>query len=461
MLAPQRDQPLHPPQVRGRVLLLRLDVDRGVVELGIDHHRREQPVRVGAREPGVAIARPLHRRAHAVAIAEVDVVAHAQLVAVVQDRAPRQREQQRVGQLELAPRAHQRRQPTPDPQVEPGGRVGGVGAVHLIALLLGHHLERQLVVVAQERRPLRAGRQRRRLAHHVDDREAVLLVQREEQPRHQREVEVHVALVAGAEVRGGVGRPLVGLGQEHPIGVARVDVGPQRAQERVGLGQVLAGGAVALVQVGDGVEPDPVDAAAEPEVERGEHRRVHRRLVEVEIGLVGVEAVPVVRLRHRIPGPVAGLEVLEDDPGVGVAVGAVAPHVARPGGAAGRRAPRGLEPRVVDRGVVDDQLGDHLEVAAVGLGQQALEVGQRAVVGVDRGVVGDVVAAVAHRRWIERQQPQRGDAEILQVVEPVDQPGQVADAVAVAVAEAAQVQLVDHRLLEPARGRWHAHPDIV
>jgi hypothetical protein len=116
---------------------------------------------------------------------------------------------------------------------------------------------------------------------------------------------------------------------------------------------------------------------------------------------------------------------------------------------------------VVDRGVVDDQLGDHLEVAAVGLGQQALEVGQRAVVGVDRGVVGDVVAAVAHRRWIERQQPQRGDAEILQVVEPVDQPGQVADAVAVAVAEAAQVQLVDHRLLEPARGRWHAHPDIV
>ena len=270
-----------------------------------------------------------------------------------------------------------------------------------------------------------------------------------------------MALVAGAEVRGGVGRPLVGLGQEHPIGVARVDVGPQRAQERVGLGQVLAGGAVALVEVGDGVEPDPVDAAAEPEVERGEHRRVHRRLVEVEVGLVGVEAVPVVRLRHRIPGPVAGLEVLEDDPGIGVAVGAVAPHVARPGGAAGRGAPRRLEPRVIDRGVVDDQLGDHLEIAAVGLGQQPLEVGQRAVVGVDRGVVGDVVAAVAHRRRIERQQPQRGDPEILEVVEPVDQPGQVADAVAVAVAEAAQVQLVDHRLLEPARGRRRGHPDIV
>ena len=63
----------------------------------------------------------------------------------------------------------------------------------------------------------------------VDDREAVLLRMRHEHPRHEREVEGHVALVAVAEVVDGVLRPLVGLGQQHAVGEARVDVGAQLA----------------------------------------------------------------------------------------------------------------------------------------------------------------------------------------------------------------------------------------
>ena len=85
------------------VVLLGLDVDRLVVVLGVDDDRQEQPLRVGPREAGVAVGAPLHRRAHAVAVAEVDVVAHADLVAVVDDRRARQREQQRVHQLDAAP----------------------------------------------------------------------------------------------------------------------------------------------------------------------------------------------------------------------------------------------------------------------------------------------------------------------------------------------------------------------
>ena len=41
----------------------------------------------------------------------------------------------------------------------------------------------------------------------------------------EREVERHVAFVAVAEVREDVGRPLVGLGQEHLVGVV-----PRRAR---------------------------------------------------------------------------------------------------------------------------------------------------------------------------------------------------------------------------------------
>src|SRR3546814_5388287 len=68
---------------------------------------------------------------------------------------------------------------------------------------------------------------------------------------------------------------------------------------------------------------------------------------------------------------------------------------------------------------------------------------------VDGGVVGDVVPVVAERRGIERQHPDGVDAELGDVVEPVDQSCEVADAVAVAVLERLDVQLVDDRVLVP------------
>ena len=214
----QVDQPLHPPQQRVRVGLLDLDVDRLVVVLGVGDHRQVQLLAVRRREAGVAVAAPLHRRAHAVAVAEVDVVAHPDLVAVVDDRRARQRHEQPVHQLDAPPVvAEQRGEPPADPEVDPHLRIARVDAVHVVALLVGHHLERQLVVVAQEQRPLGVLRDRRRLLEDVDDREAVLHPDRHEHPRHDREVEGHVAFVAVAEVRDRVLRPLVRLGEQHPV----------------------------------------------------------------------------------------------------------------------------------------------------------------------------------------------------------------------------------------------------
>ena len=101
------------------------------------------------------------------------------------------------------------------------------------------------------------------------------------------------------------------------------------------------------------------------------------------------------------------------------------------------------------RGVIDDQLGDDAQAAAVRLFEKALEIVEVAVDRIDGAVVGDVVAVVAQRRRIERQQPEGGDAEVLQVVELFDQAGKVADAVAVAVHEGADVDFVDDRVLVP------------
>ncbi len=108
----------------------------------------------------------------------------------------------------------QRREAPADAEVEARTRIGGVRLVHVVALLAGHHLERQLVVVAQEDRPLAVVGNVGRLRHDLDDRVAVLLRDRHVHARHQREVIRHVAFVAVAEVLAHVLRPLVGLGQQ-------------------------------------------------------------------------------------------------------------------------------------------------------------------------------------------------------------------------------------------------------
>ena len=104
---------------RVRIVLLGFDVDRFVVILRVDDDRQIELLRIGPREAGVAVGAPLHRRADAVAVAEIDVVPHADLVAVVEHRRARQREQQAVHQLDAAAVvAQQRRQPAANAQVD-------------------------------------------------------------------------------------------------------------------------------------------------------------------------------------------------------------------------------------------------------------------------------------------------------------------------------------------------------
>ena len=82
---------------------------------------------------------------------------------------------------------HQRREAAADAEVDARLAVGGVGAPHVVAVLVRDHLQRQLVVIAEEHRPLAVLGDRRRLRHDVDDREAVLLRQRHVHARHDRE----------------------------------------------------------------------------------------------------------------------------------------------------------------------------------------------------------------------------------------------------------------------------------
>jgi hypothetical protein len=82
---------------------------------------------------------------------------------------------------------------------------------------------------------------------------------------------------------------------------------------------------------------------------------------------------------------------------------------------------------------------------------ELLEVLERAIGGIEGVVVGNVVPVVVLGRRKGWQQPDRCDAEILDVVELLDQAAEVTDAVGVVVVEGFDVQLVQNRVLVPER----------
>ena len=162
----------------------------------------------------------------------------------------------------------------------------------------------QLVVVAQENRPLAALGNIGRLANDVGDRKAIFLRDRHVHARHQREVEYHVAFVARAEIFLDVFRPLVGFRKQHAVRIILVDHAANVFQDRVRLRQVLACGALAFDKIGDRVQPEPVDADVEPEAHGGDDGFEHARIVEIKVRLVCVESVPVIGIRFLVPCPV-------------------------------------------------------------------------------------------------------------------------------------------------------------
>jgi hypothetical protein len=304
-------------------------------------------------------------------------------------------------------------------------------------------------VIAQEQSPLTIGWNIRGLPQDVGYGKTVLLRDRHVDAGHEREVISHVAFVAVAEIGADIFRPLIGLGQEHLARSVGVELRTHPFDDCVRLRQVLVVGAFAFDQIRNGIEPKPVHTHVEPSPHHLHHCEDDTRVVVVEVRLMRKEAVPVVGLRLRIPGPVRFLRVAEDDPRSGVTLVGIAPDV--PVARIGIRpvAARPLEPGMLVRGMIDHELGDHPQLAALGFLHEAPELLHGAEVGIDATVVRDIVAVVTPRRGIERQQPQGGNPELMQIIELLCEADEISDAVVIAVRERLDVQLIDDRVLEP------------
>lgn len=61
--------------------------------------------------------------------------------------------------------------------------------------------------------------------------------------------------------------------------------------------------------------------------------------------------------------------------------------------------------------VIQYQINDDTNTASVCFGEESFEIVHRAVVGIDRVIIGDIIAVIRRRR-VNRHQPDSGDAEI-------------------------------------------------
>ena len=93
------------------------------------------------------------------------------------------------------------------------------------------------------------------------------------------------------------------------------------------LRQVLAIGSLPFIKIGNrrpaGSHPRP----SRPEIEGPKHGTLYQGIVKIQIGLMGIEAMPEIRFRNGIPSPVGRLEIFEDDPCFFVFFGRVTPDV--------------------------------------------------------------------------------------------------------------------------------------
>ena len=114
----------------------------------------------------------------------------------------------------------------------------------------------------------------------------------------------HVALIAIAEVGHGVFGPLIGFGQEHPVSESLVDLPAKVLQKLMRFGKIFAICAFSLVQIRHRVQAHSVHAYTHPELDDRAQAFDDFRAFKIQVRLVVIEAMPVVRARDRIPGPV-------------------------------------------------------------------------------------------------------------------------------------------------------------
>src|SRR4051794_27166444 len=105
------------------------------------------------------------------------------------------------------------------------------------------------------------------------------------------------------------------------------------------------------------------------------------------------------------------------------------------------------------RRVIGNEIENDPDIAGVRFVDQPVEVVERSEARIDSTEVGYVVTEILHRRGKERRDPDGVDAKIGQMVEPLQDAAQIADAIACRVLKRARINLVEDAAAPPLVGR--------
>jgi len=246
-------------------------------------------------------------------------------------------------------------------------------------------------------------------------------------------------------------RLVVGLGQQHGVAALCDGVAFERPQQLVWVVEFVGLGVFRLDHERGRVDPESVDPELQPELHDLVDFLPDVGVGGVQVRLERVEPVVVVRSGLRIVRPDAVVLDLagEHRPLVGARRRRfLDPDVVVPVLRV-RVVPCLLEPGVLVRRMVHHEVDEHSDPALVGFLDELDKVPERSQPRVDPVVIRDVVAVVAVGRRIKGEQPEGRDAQPVEVIEPLYQPLEVANSIAVRVVERFHVESVYDRVLVP------------
>src|SRR5919106_2759299 len=169
---------------------------------------------------------------------------------------------------------------------------------------------------------------------------------------------------------------------------------------------------------------------------------------DIEVRLVVVESMIVVLARYIVESPCGFLMFWKDDALCSIWRQFVSPNVVLP--VLGLRVgARRLESGMIDRSVIDDKVDDDANAALAALPREVDETPGVPEPPVDVIVIEDIVTFVPVRAGVEGHEPDAADPKPRNVVEPMRQSVDVADAIAGAVHERLHVDAVDDGVLVP------------
>ena len=108
-----------------------------------------------------------------------------------------------------------------------------------------------------------------------------------------------------------------------------------------------------------------------------------------------------------------------------------------------------LKPWMIHRRMVGYEIDDDPQATVMGRVGKGDEITKSAQSGIDRIEICDVIAVVAVWRRVERQQPDAGCSQSLDMIESIRETSEIADAVSIRVHEGFDIDAVNDGVLVP------------